>query len=87
MTNNRLNISTDPAPRLRGYAQRIKTALHNHDRNDIELLDAQLLWSSPFETTLEDMTAWLVAQQLLTAVERDNALQLLPNIDNPSLKA
>ena len=53
MTEQRISVPTDPTPRLQGYAQRIRTAIHNHDRNDIELLDDQLLWSSPFETDLE----------------------------------
>ena len=84
MAQQRITVSTDPSARPRGYARRIKAALHNHDRNDIELLDSQLLWSSPFETNLKDMTAWLVATELLTAVERNNALELLPVINNPS---
>ena len=78
------HISIDPTPRLRGYAQRIRTAIHNRDRNDIDRLDQQLLFSSPYETDLAHVTAWLVAKQLLTAIERTKALQLLSNISNPS---
>ena len=77
MTENRLGISTDPSPRLHAYAERIKTALQNNDAEDISLLDGQLLWSSPFETDLENISAWLVEAQLLTAIERTHALQML----------
>ena len=79
-----MKVSMDPMPKLRGYAQRIKTAIHNRDRNDIELLDSQLLWSSPFECDLEHITKWLVYKQLLTPTERNKALALMPNINNPS---
>ena len=84
MAQQRITVSTDPTARLRGYARRLRTAIHNHDRNDAELMDAQLLYSSPFECTLPEMTDWLFAQQLLTAIERDQAKALLPTINNPS---
>ena len=72
-------------PRLRGYAMRIKSAIANHDRNAIESLDDQLAWSA-FATNLEHMTSWLVAKHLITKRERTAALQLLPVINNPSLR-
>ena len=87
MAQQRITVPTDPSARLRGYAHRIRTAIHNRDRTDISRLDSQLLWSSPFECTLQDMASWLFAKQLLTAIERDKAIALLPNINNPSLRA
>ena len=73
-------------PRLRAYAMRIKVAIADHNRSSIDALDRQLSWS-PFATDLEQLTQWLVAKKLLTRRERTPALQLLPNISNPSLTA
>lgn len=79
-------ITFDPSAKFRGYATRIRVAIHNSDRNDIQLMNDQLLWSSPFECDLKDMTEWLVAQKLLTFSERAKALSLMPVINNPSLQ-
>ena len=72
-------------PRLRAFAIRIKVAIANHNRTAIDALDHQLAFS-PFATDLEQLTQWLVAKKLLTRRERTQALQLLPNINNPSLR-
>lgn len=82
--NQQMKVQTDPSAKLRGYAQRIKCALHSSDRNAIQQLDDQLLWFSPFETDLEHLSTYLVQQQLLTAIQRTHALQMLEPIDNPS---
>ncbi len=75
-------ITLSPNARLRGYALRIKTALHNNDRNALLLLDDQLLFSSPFECDLEELSKSLVANKMLTRSERSRALQFIEPIHN-----
>ena len=62
-------------PVLRGYAIRIKTAVHNHDRNDLTKLDSQLLISQ-FNVPLASMLMYLAEHYLLTPAELRKAQSL-----------
>ena len=79
-----MKVQTNPNSKLRGYALRLKCALHKCDRNAVQELNDQLVWFSPFETDLEHLSTHLVHQKLLTAPERKRVLQMLAPIHNPS---
>jgi hypothetical protein len=71
-------ISFDPFDLLRAIASNIQKAIKDHDSEEITRIDSALLWQTPFEVNLAEMSECLVTCGLLTSYERDAALNLLP---------